>query len=351
VHRVSLVPGDGIGPEVTAATRAVLEASGAPLEFETAVIGQEAEKTSGAQMPPEVWESFARTKLLLKGPTYTPFGGSFRVKIERPGADGTVKKGDYPSLAIALRKELGLYVNVRPIKRYPNVPSRYDNVDLVIFRENSEDLYVGNERMIDADTAEGVKRITRGATERTAKFAYDYMKKVGRRKMTIGHKSNVMKMTDGLWLRVAEDVGKGYPGITTDARVIDGAVHGARHQAETFDGLLLTNLYGDIVSDLCAGPRRRTGRRAGANIGEDVAMFEACTATAPDIAGKDLANPMAMILSGVLMLRHIEETDAADRIDAALSQVLAEKKAITRDLGGTAGTKAFTQAIVEKLKG
>ncbi|HEX2830203.1 MAG TPA: isocitrate/isopropylmalate dehydrogenase family protein [Burkholderiales bacterium] len=350
MHRVSLIPGDGIGPEVTHAARAVLEASGAELEFEIAVIGQEAEKQSGAQMPPQVWESFARTRLLLKGPTYTPFGGGFRVKVERPGVDGKVREGSYPSLAIALRKELGLYVNVRPIKTYPNVRTRYENVDLVIFRENSEDLYVGNERMIDADTAEGIKRITRGATERVAKFAYDYMKRTGRRKLTIGHKANVMKMTDGLWLNAAQEIGKGFPDITTDARVIDALCMELVIKPETFDGLLLTNLYGDIVSDLCAGLVGGLGVAPGANIGPDAAMFEAVHGTAPDIAGKDLANPMAMILSAVLMLRYIDECDAADRIDAALSEVLADKKSITRDLGGTAGTKAFTQAIVAKLK-
>jgi isocitrate dehydrogenase (NAD+) len=350
VHRVSLIPGDGIGPEVTNAARAVLEASGADLEFEIAVIGQEAEKKSGSMMPPEVFESFARTNLLLKGPTYTPFGGSFRVNVERPGADGKVRQGSYPSLAIALRKELELYVNLRPVKSYPNVRSRYDNVDLVIFRENSEDLYIGNERMIDADTAEGIKRITRGATERIANFAYDYMKKVGRKKVTIGHKANVMKMTDGLWLKAAQDVGQGFPDITTDARVIDALCMELVIKPETFDGLLLTNLYGDIVSDLCAGLVGGLGVAPGANIGPDAAMFEAVHGTAPDIAGKDLANPMAMILSAVLMLRHIDECDAADRVDAALSEVLADKKAITRDLGGTAGTKAFTQAIVDRLK-
>jgi isocitrate dehydrogenase (NAD+) len=350
MHRVSLIPGDGIGPEVTNAARAVLEASGADLEFEIAVIGQEAEKQYGSMMPPQVFESFARTKLLLKGPTYTPFGGSFRVKVERPGPDGKVQQGSYPSLAIALRKELGLYVNLRPIKSYPNVRSRYENVDLVIFRENSEDLYIGNERMIDADTAEGIKRITRGATERVAKFAYDYMQKVGRRKVTIGHKANVMKMTDGLWLSAAEEVGKGYPGITTDARVIDALCMELVIKPETFDGLLLTNLYGDIVSDLCAGLVGGLGVAPGANIGAHAAMFEAVHGTAPDIAGKDLANPMAMILSAVLLLRYIDECGAADRIDAALSEVLADKNSITRDLGGTAGTKAFTQAIVEKLK-
>jgi isocitrate dehydrogenase (NAD+) len=350
LHRVTLIPGDGIGPEVTAAAVAVLEASGAALEFETAVIGQEAERATGSQMPAEVFASIERTRLILKGPTYTPFGGDFRVKVRRPGPDGTIEERSYPSLAITLRKELGLYVNLRPIKSYPNVPSRYQNVDLVIFRENSEDLYVGNERMIDADTAEGIKRITRGATERVSRFAFDYMRRVGRKKITIGHKANVMKMTDGLWLKAAQNVAQAYPDIAVDARVIDALCMELVVKPETFDGLLLTNLYGDIVSDLCAGLVGGLGVAPGANIGPDCAMFEAVHGTAPDIAGKDLANPLAMILSAVLLLRYINESEAADRIDAALSQVLAEKRAITRDLGGTAGTKAFTQAIVEKLK-
>jgi isocitrate dehydrogenase (NAD+) len=351
LHRVTLIPGDGIGPEVTAAARAVLEASGAALEFEIAVIGQEAERATGSQMPAEVFASIERTRLVLKGPTYTPFGGDFRVRVQRPGADGKIEERSYPSLAITLRKELGLYVNLRPIKSYPNIPSRYENVDLVIFRENSEDLYVGNERMIDADTAEGIKRITRGATERVSRFAFDYMRKVGRKKITIGHKANVMKMTDGLWLKAAQDVAQGYPEIAVDARVIDALCMELVVKPETFDGLLLTNLYGDIVSDLCAGLVGGLGVAPGANIGPDCAMFEAVHGTAPDIAGKDMANPLAMILSSVLLLRYIGESDAADRIDAALSQVLAEKRAITRDLGGSAGTKAFTQAIIEKLKG
>ena len=350
MHRVTLIPGDGIGPEVTDAARTVLEASGAQLEYETQVIGQEAERTTGVQMPPQVWESIERTKLVLKGPTYTPFGGDFRVKVQRARADGNMEERSYPSLAITLRKELGLFVNLRPVKTYPNVRTRYENVDLVIFRENTEDLYVGNERMVDANTAEGIKRITREATERLANFAYDYMKKTGRKKITVGHKANVMKMTDGLWLKAAQDVGRGYPEITTDARVIDALCMELVIKPETFDGLLLTNLYGDIVSDLCAGLVGGLGVAPGANIGPDAAMFEAVHGTAPDIAGKDLANPMAMILSAVLLLRHIGEGEAADRIDAAMCEVLGDKRAITRDLGGTAGTKAFTQAIVDKLK-
>jgi isocitrate dehydrogenase (NAD+) len=261
-----------------------------------------------------------------------------------------MEQRSYPSLAIALRKELGLFVNLRPIKNYPNVPSRYDHVDLVIFRENSEDLYIGDERMVDADTAEGIKRITRAASERVARFAFDYMRKVGRKKITVGHKANVMKMTDGLWLKSAQDVAQAYPDITLDQRVVDALCMELVIKPETFDGLLLTNLYGDIVSDLAAGLVGGLGVAPGANIGPEYAMFEAVHGTAPDIAGKDIANPTAMILSAVLMLRYMGQSQAADRIEAALTAVLAEKRAITRDLGGSAGTRAFAQTIVEKLR-
>jgi isocitrate dehydrogenase (NAD+) len=350
VQRVTLIPGDGIGPEVMSAARAVVAASGARVEFEPVRAGQVAEKATGTPLPPEVFESIARTKIAMKGPTYTPFGGNYRVRMERPNADGKLEQRSYPSLAIALRKELGLFVNLRPIKNYPNVPSRYDHVDLVIFRENSEDLYIGDERMVDADTAEGIKRITRAASERVARFAFDYMRKVGRKKITVGHKANVMKMTDGLWLKSAQHVAQAYPDITLDQRVVDALCMELVIKPETFDGLLLTNLYGDIVSDLAAGLVGGLGVAPGANIGPEYAMFEAVHGTAPDIAGKDIANPTAVILSAVLMLRYMGESQAADRIEAALTAVLAEKRTVTRDLGGSAGTRAFAQAIVEKLK-
>jgi isocitrate dehydrogenase (NAD+) len=349
VHRVTLIPGDGIGPEVTAAARAVVEASGAAVEFEPVLSGQDAERQLGTPLPPQVFESIDRNKVVMKGPTYTPFGGNYRVTVERQHPDGRSERGSYPSVAIALRKELGLYVNLRPIKNYPNVKSRYDNVDLVIFRENTEDLYVGNERMIDEGTAEAIKVITRAASERVARFAFDYMRRVGRRRITIVHKANVLKLTDGLFLKSAQDVAKEYTDIANDQRVIDALCMELVIKPETFDGLLLTNLYGDIVSDLAAGLVGGLGLAPGANIGPDCAMFEAVHGTAPDIAGKDIANPMAMMLSAVLMLRYMQEASAADRIEAALTAVLAEKM-LTRDLGGTAGTKAFTQAIVEKLK-
>ncbi|MDH4293980.1 MAG: isocitrate/isopropylmalate dehydrogenase family protein [Betaproteobacteria bacterium] len=348
MHKVTVVPGDGIGPEVVGSACAIIKASGAQVEFEEVLVGLRAEKEFGTALPVSVLESIERNKLALKGPTQTPFGGNYRINIERQKG-GKEVRSDYPSIAIALRKELKLFVNVRPIKNYPGVKSRYDNVDLVIFRENSEDLYVGNERMIDDNTAEAIKIITRGATERTARYGFEYLKKTGRRKMTIGHKANVMKMTDGLFLKAGQDVAKDYPGIECDARVIDALCMELVIKPESFDGLLLANLFGDIVSDLAAGLVGGLGVAPGANIGPDCAMFEAVHGSAPDIAGKDIANPMAVILSGVLMLRHIGETAAADRIDAALTAVLAEKKHVTRDLGGTAGTLRFTEAIVGKL--
>jgi isocitrate dehydrogenase (NAD+) len=348
LNKVTVVPGDGIGPEVVGAACAIIKASGAKVEFEEVLVGLRAEKEFGTALPVSVLESIERNKLALKGPTQTPFGGNYRINIERV-KNGKEARGDYPSIAIALRKELQLYVNVRPIKNYPGVSSRYENVDLVIFRENSEDLYVGNERMIDDNTAEAIKVITRGATERTARYGFEYLKKTGRKKMTIGHKANVMKLTDGLFLKTGQEVAKDFPGIACDARVIDALCMELVIKPESFDGLLLANLFGDIVSDLAAGLVGGLGVAPGANIGKDCAMFEAVHGSAPDIAGKDIANPMAIILSGVLMLRHIGENAAADRIDAALTRVLAEKKHVTRDLGGDAGTKRFTEAIISKL--
>jgi isocitrate dehydrogenase (NAD+) len=298
------------------------------------------EKT-GRPLAESVLESIRKNKLALKGPTQTPFGDPYPVYV-----------GDrvYPSVAIGLRKELGFYAAVRPIKNYPGVKSRYDNVDFIIFRENSEDLYMGIEHMVDADTAEATKRITRGASERIARFAFEHLKKLGRKRLTVVHKANVLKMTDGLFLKVAQDVARDYPDMELDNRVIDALCMELVIKPETFDGLLLQNLYGDIVSDLGAGLIGGLGVAPGANIGTDCAMFEAVHGSAPDIAGKDLANPMSLILSAVMLLRYIGENAAADRIESAMTAVLSEKKQVTRDLGGTAGTRAMTQAIVAKLK-
>ncbi len=341
MHRVTLIPGDGIGPEATQSARDIVDASGVAIEWEVVEAGMRTGNAGGNPLPPAVFESIARNKIAVKGPTQTPFGDAYPVQV-----------GDriYPSVAIALRKELKLFVNVRPARNYPGIKSRFENVDIMIFRENSEDLYIGRERMIDADTAEAIKIITRGASERVTRFAFDYMQRTGRKKLTAAHKSNVLKLTDGLFLRSAEKVAKEYPAFEFDARVIDALSMELVIKPETFDCLVLPNLYGDIISDLAAGLVGGLGVAPGANIGTDCAMFEAVHGSAPDIAGKDMANPMAVILSVVMMLRYIGEANAADRIDAALADVLREGKQVTRDLGGTAGTRGMTRAIIDRLK-
>jgi len=341
MHLVTLIPGDGIGPEVTRSARDIVSATGINLEWEIVEAGMQAGIDTGNPLPPAVFDSIARTKIVVKGPTQTPFGDAYPVPV-----------GDriYPSVAIALRKELKLFVNVRPARNYPGIKSRFDNVDLMIFRENSEDLYIGQERMIDADTAEAVKLITRGASERVARFAFDYMQRTGRKKLTAVHKSNVLKLTDGLFLKSAQAVAKEYPALELDARVVDALCMELVIKPESFDCLVLPNLYGDIVSDLAAGLVGGLGVAPGANIGTECAMFEAVHGSAPDIAGKDLANPMAMILSVVMLLRYIGEGGAAERVESALGRVLQEGKQVTRDLGGTAGTRGMTRAIIEQLE-
>src|SRR6478609_4360412 len=341
MHRITLIPGDGIGPEVTQSAREIVTASGADVSWEVAEAGMRAGERAGTPLPQSVIDMIKSSKLALKGPTQTPFGDPYPVRV-----------GDrvYPSVAIGLRKELGFYAAVRPIKNYPGVASRYQNVDFIIFRENSEDLYLGIERMVDADTAEAIKRITRGASERMARFAFEYLRKLGRKRLTVVHKANVLKLTDGLFLKVAQDVARDYPDLELDNRVIDALCMELVIKPETYDGLLLQNLYGDIVSDLGAGLVGGLGVAPGANIGLECAMFEAVHGSAPDIAGKNLANPMAMILSAMMLLRYIEETAAATRIERAVETVLREKKYVTRDLGGNAGTREMTKAIVDKLK-
>ncbi|MDH3288297.1 MAG: isocitrate/isopropylmalate dehydrogenase family protein [Betaproteobacteria bacterium] len=350
MRRITLIPGDGIGPEVIAAARAVVEASGAAVAFEEVIAGQRAEREHGTPLPRAVFDSIEATSIALKGPTQTPFGGDYRVTIERNDAQAGSAKRTYPSISIALRRELGLFVAMRPIKNYPGIPSRYEKVDLVIFRENSEDLYVGVERMVDEGTAEAIKIISERGTERVTRFALDYMQRLGRRRLTIGHKANVMKMTDGLFLKTAQSIAKGRSDILVDQRVVDALCMDLVMRPEDYDCLLLPNLYGDMISDLAAGLVGGLGVAPGANFGADYATFEAVHGTAPDMAGKDVANPMASILSAVMMLRYIGEAAAADRIAQALAQVLKEKGSVTPDLGGNAGTRAMTEAIVQKLQ-
>src|SRR5688572_5292626 len=350
MHTITLIAGDGIGPEVTAAARDVVLASGAPVRFEEVVAGERADREHGTPLPRAVFDSIDRTRIALKGPTQTPFGGDYRVHIERDDGGGKVAKRTHPSLTIALRKELGLYVNVRPIRKYPGVASRFEHVDLVVFRENSEDLYTGIERMVDEGTAEAIKIISARSTERVARYALDAMQRLGRRRLTIVHKANVLKMTDGLFLKTAQDAAKGRSGIAVDQRVVDALCMELVMRPEEYDCLLLPNLYGDIVSDLAAGLVGGLGVTPGANIGPEYAMFEAAHGSAQELAGKDAANPMGLILSAVMLLRHVGEAAAADRIESALTQALREGRYVTADLGGSAGTRAMAAAIVEKLQ-
>ena len=339
-HAVTLIPGDGIGPEVTQAARTVLDRCGAKIDWDLQPAGFKVGQDGGHPLPERVFASVATTRVALKGPTETPFGGSYRV---------TRSDRSYPSVSIALRKELQLFANVRPLKNFPGVASRFSGVDIVLFRENSEDLYLGRERMVDADTAEALKVITRGATERMARFSAKYMRRLNRTRITIGHKSNVLKLTDGLFLKAASDVLQEFPDLSVDSRVIDALCMELVLKPESFDCLLLANLYGDIVSDLLAGVVGGLGLAPGANLGNDYAMFEAVHGTAPDIAGRDVANPISMLLSAMMLLRHLGEDVAAQRIEAALGKVLVERKHVTRDLGGNAGTREMTDAIVARL--
>ena len=349
MRTITLIPGDGIGPEVTAAARAVVDASGAAIAWEEAPAGMEVGRASGNPLPESVFASIERNRVALKGPTQTPFGEPYRVWRDVRELGGASATRTYPSVTIALRREFELFANVRPVKNYPNAGGRYQGVDIVLFRENSEDLYLGLERMADPDTAEATKRITRGGCVRIARFAADYMRRTGRKRVTIGHKANVLKLTDGMFLKVCGETLATSPGIEVESRVIDALCMELVVKPETFDCLLLPNLYGDIVSDLAAGLVGGLGIAPGANIGANHAMFEAVHGSAPDIAGRDIANPMSMILSAVMMLRYLGESAAADRIERALAAVLSAGTTLTRDLGGSAGTAAMTSAIVGHL--
>lgn len=345
MQAVTLIAGDGVGPEVMRAAREVVLAAGAEIDFREALAGERAFEELGTPLPQATLDSMRATRVALKGPTYTPFGGDYRVRVEGPAGERS-----YPSVAIALRRELELFASVRPVKSYPGVASRFDAVDLVVFRENSEDLYVGIESMAEEGVAQAAKVITARATERIARFALDYMARLGRRRLTIGHKANVLKLTDGLFLHIARETARAHAAFAVDERVVDALCMELVLRPEQFDCLLLPNLYGDIVSDLAAGLVGGLGIVPGANFGAECAMFEPVHGTAPDLAGRDLANPMAAILSAVMMLRHLGQTGPAGRIEAALAAVLAERRALTPDLGGETGTRAMTEAIVEKLQ-
>ncbi len=333
-HRVTLIPGDGIGPELAEATRRVLDASGVAFEWEVVDAGEASIAEYGTPLPEHVLDSIRRNKIALKGPITTPVGEGFR------------------SVNVTLRQTLNLYANLRPARSMKGLVTRYEDVDLVIVRENTEDLYAGIEHMVGRDAAESIKIITRHASERIARFAFEYAVANHRHKVTAVHKANIMKLSDGLFLESCRRVSMDYEGqIEFEDRIVDNMCMQLVQKPDLYDVLVLPNLYGDIVSDLCAGLVGGLGVAPGANIGEDGAVFEPVHGSAPKYAGQNRANPTAMILSGVLMLRHLGQLEAAERVETAVRDVIAEGVAVTHDLGGSSGTSEFADAVVDRLGG
>lgn len=331
-HRITLIPGDGIGPEVTGAVVQVLDRAGFDVEWERESAGAAEAERSGEPLPRRVLDAIRRNRVALKGPIGTPIGSGF------------------PSVNVELRRTLDLYANLRPVSTLPGFRTRYDGVDLVVVRENTEDLYSGLEHVVVPGVVESLKIITAKASERIARFAFAYAARHGRVGVTAVHKANIMKLGDGLFLDSVRSVARGHPAIRYDERIVDAACMQLVMDPSQFDVLLLPNLYGDIVSDLCAGLVGGLGLAPSANLGDGLAVFEAVHGAAPDVAGQGRANPTALLRSALMMLRHLGEDGAADRIDAALLQVLADGRVLTPDLGGDAGTQAFTDAISRKLE-
>jgi isocitrate dehydrogenase (NAD+) len=330
-HTITLVPGDGIGPEVTEAVVRILDRTGVSIVWERYEAGAAAAAKTGKPLPPELLDSIARNKVALKGPVATPIGEGFT------------------SVNVGLRKALDLFANLRPVRSLPGVPSRFEQVDLVIVRENTEDLYSGLEHEIVPGVVESLKIITERASSRIGRFAFEHARRNGRRKVTAIHKANIMKLGDGLFLDSVRRVAPTFPGVAYDEKIVDAACMHLVIDPAQFDVLVMPNLYGDIVSDLCAGLVGGLGVVGAANIGAEMAVFEAVHGSAPDIAGRNVANPVALLLSAVMMLRHIDEGSAADRTMAALVEVLAEPAARTRDLRGAASTSSFTDSICHAL--
>jgi len=329
-HRVTCIPGDGTGPEIIAATKVALEGTGVAIDWVDVEAGADVMDRYGTPLPDHVLASVRDTKVALKGPITTPVGSGFR------------------SVNVALRKELDLYANLRPAISIPGVRTRYEDIDLVVVRENTEDLYAGVEHMVGRDAAESIKIITRFGSERIARFAFEYARREGRRKVTAVHKANIMKLTDGLFLEVAQAVAQDYPEIEFEDRIVDNMCMQLVQKPELYDVLLCPNLYGDILSDLCAGLVGGLGMAPGGNLGEGIALFEPVHGSAPKYAGQDKVNPSATILSAVLMLRHLGERDAAEALFRAVVDVVGEGRHVTYDLGGTAGTSEMGRAIGER---
>lgn len=331
-HKVTLLPGDGIGHEVSAAVVKILDNSGAKIDWERFEVGAEAFAKYKEYVSRDCYESIERTRVGLKGPVTTPIGGGFA------------------SINVSLRKKYELFANFRPIKNLPGIPTRYPGVDLVIVRENTEGEYVGIEHEVVPGVVESLKIITEKGSTRVSKFAFDYARQFGRKKIHAIHKANIMKMSDGLFLRCARDVSKGYPEITYAENIIDATCMQLVMNPYQYDVLLMENLYGDIVSDLCAAFVGGLGLVPGANLGHECAIFEAVHGSAPDIAGKNVANPTALLQSGVLMLHHLKEHDAANKVQAALEYVYRKAKdKLTRDVGGPASTSEFADAVVDAI--
>lgn len=331
-HKITLIPGDGIGTEITAAVVRIIEASGVEVEWDSFVAGAEALSRFGDPLPQPVLDSIRQNRVALKGPLTTPVGSGFA------------------SVNVRLRKTLDLYANLRPVRSLPGVKTPFGELDLVVVRENTEDLYSGLEHVVVPGVVESIKVITEKASTRIAKFAFDYAKQEGRKKITAIHKANIMKLSDGLFLDCFRKVAAENPDIAADDKIVDNACMQLVMRPQQFDVLLLENLYGDIISDLAAGLVGGLGIVPGANIGELGAVFEAVHGSAPDIAGKGIANPSAMLQSAILMLRYLNERAAADLIERALIHTFAVKDVRTKDLGGTASTMEFTEAVVASMK-
>ncbi len=354
MHRVTLIPGEGIGPEVTAVARRVLDATGVQIDWDVMEAGGHVMERYGTPLPDHVLDSLQTNGVGLKGPITTPIGKGFSVSVTWPGGGncpGTARV--YPSVNVALRKELDLFASVRPARNYPGFRTRFQGVDLVVVRENTEDLYMGIEHVVTADVAEAVKIISRDASERVVRFAFDYAVAQGRRKVTAVHKANILKLTDGLFLEAAEAVARSYPQVKFESRIVDAMCMQLVQFPEDHDVIVAPNLYGDILSDLCAGLVGGLGVAPGANVGGAggrMALFEPVHGTAPTIAGQNRANPVAAVLCGVMLLRHLGEAKAADCVDRALVAVLKEGKSVTADMGGSAGTAQMGDAIIDALQ-
>lgn len=334
MYTVTLIPGDGIGPEITESMVNVLSATGVKVEFEKVLAGETAVKNGETPLPALVLDSIRKNKVAIKGPLTTPVGFGFR------------------SVNVALRQELNLYAGVRPAVSFPGSPAKYENIDLVMIRENTEGLYSGIEHFVDQDKTigESIRVISRKGSERIVKFAFEYALSHNRKKVTCIHKANILKVTCGLFLQVAREIAEQYPQITFEDKIVDNMAMQLVKNPQEYDVLVTTNLFGDILSDLCAGLIGGLGLAPSANMGEKIAVFEPVHGSAPKYAGQDKVNPCACILSGAMMLEHLGEKEAGKRIVKAVAEVIKEGKILTYDLGGTAKTSAITQALIQKLR-